>query len=161
MDRDIQRCQRKDSFCHSPLTTHCERIRFDLKHDSATFHRAKDVIIGTVNWQYALVYLDDHVVNSRTPSQHVEQAATVSRLMKSAGPILKWKKCFFRTDAMDYLRHKIRPGTRQVTTKTTVAIRFFKPRTFMSKKRFVLNLCSMERRYVPCSIRTAARSTRQ
>lgn len=75
------------------------------------------------------------VVFLQTTSQHVEQVATVLRLMKNAGLTLKLEKYFFITDAIEYVAHAIRSGTLKLATKITDVIRGFRPATNINKIR--------------------------
>lgn len=86
-----------------------KQMPFGLKNASAAFQRATDEILATEKFQYALVHLKDVFVLSQTPSQHIEEVATVLRLMKCVGFTLNLKKSFFFTDAINYLRHRIPP----------------------------------------------------
>lgn len=43
------------------------RMLFGLKNAPVTFQRAINVILTTVNWQYALVYIEDVIIFSSTP----------------------------------------------------------------------------------------------
>lgn len=115
-----------------------------------------DVILATVGRKYALVYLTDVFVCLKTPSQHIEQAATVLRLMKSARLILKLKKSFFISNAIHYLGHTIRLGLLKVATKTTDAIYGFKPPPNTSELRFFLGCCNVYGRLLPVSVLVAA-----
>lgn len=51
--------------------------------------------------QYDVEHLDVVILFLITQSQHIEQADLVLRLSNSAGIMLKLKKCFFLTDAID------------------------------------------------------------
>lgn len=48
---------------YSPMT-------FGLNNAPATFQRAMDVILSTLQWQHALVYLDDIILSSPTSGDH-------------------------------------------------------------------------------------------
>lgn len=72
-----------------------KRMPFGLKNAPGTSQRVVDVILATVKWQFALVYLDDVIVFSSSLEDHVEHVATVLRLLKDAGVTLKLKSVPF------------------------------------------------------------------
>ncbi len=47
-----------------------KRMPFGLKNAPSTFRRAIDMILATVKWQFAIVYLDDIIIFSRTSEEH-------------------------------------------------------------------------------------------
>ena len=61
---------------------------FGLKNSPATFQRATDIILAQVKWQYALVYLDDVIVYSKTVEEHFAHLKYVLTLIKETGIIL-------------------------------------------------------------------------
>lgn len=82
-------------------------MSFGLNNAPATFQRAMDVILASVEWQFAIVYIDDIIILSRLPEQHLEHTEEVLRLMKKAGMTIKLKKCHFFCESIDYLEHVI------------------------------------------------------
>lgn len=70
-----------------------------------------DGIFASVPWQFAVVYMDDIVVFSKLPKNHIEQGRCVLRKLYKAGVTLKLKKGKFFTETIDYLGHVIRPGS--------------------------------------------------
>lgn len=78
-----------------------KQMLFGLKNSLETIQLAMDVILSTVRWKYAPVYLNLVVAFSQTPSQHIEQVTTVLRFMRSAGLTLNLKKYFFFTDTIN------------------------------------------------------------
>lgn len=107
-----------------------------------------EVILSTVKRHCALVYLDDVFVMSEMPLQHIEQVATVLRMVSSAGLTLKLKKCFIFTDAIDFIGHTICPGTVKVATKKTNAIQSFRLPTTIREPPLFLGLCNVYRQFV-------------
>lgn len=108
------------------------RIPLGLKNAPATFQRAVDILLMTVKWQFALVYLEDIVTFSTTPRQHIEHTKKVLGLLSKAGVSLKLKKCRFFTTTIDYLGHVIRPGRLEIASHTGDAIRGLKPSTILT-----------------------------
>lgn len=66
---------------------------FGLNNSPATVQTAMDVILVSVQWQLASVYLNDTVVFSKSSADHIEQASCVLRLIYEAGVTLKLIKC--------------------------------------------------------------------
>lgn len=92
---------------------------FVRKSALSTFQHAMDVILLTVNWQFALIYLYDIVMLSKSVSNNLSRHCLVLGLLSDAGMSLKLKKCFIFVDKVDYLSHviklgKLRFGTRRL-----------------------------------------------
>lgn len=60
------------------------RMPFGLKKESGTFQRADGVTLLPVKLQYALIYLNDIVMFSRSPSENIAQVRQVLKLSKNA-----------------------------------------------------------------------------
>jgi Reverse transcriptase (RNA-dependent DNA polymerase) len=76
------------------FVTHCgihrfKRMPFGLCNAPATFQRALDMILAKVKWNYALIYLDDVIIYSRTVEEHMTHLDEVLGLLRSAGASLK------------------------------------------------------------------------
>jgi len=132
------------------------RMPFGLKNAPATFQRVMDVILSSVRWQFALVYLDDIFVFSTTVEDHFDHVRTVLGLLKDAGVTLRLDKCHFFSEAVDYLGHVVRPGRLAVSSKTCDAVRCFKPLRSTTDVRSFLGLCNVFRRFVPNFARVSA-----
>lgn len=59
---------------------HSVQMRFDLVNDMGTFQHAVNVVRSPVEWQRALVYLDDIVIFSRSQCDHVQHVERVLSL---------------------------------------------------------------------------------
>lgn len=127
------------------------RMPFGLRNAPGTFQRTMDVILSTVKWQFALVYLDDIVVFSRTPVEHIDHVRHVLTLLHDDGVILKLKKCRFFTDTIDYLSHVIRPRRSEIASHTTDAIRGLQTPTSPTELRSFLGLCNVSAASYPTS----------
>lgn len=114
-----------------------------------------DIILSTEMCQYALVYLDTIFVLFQKLAQHIQQAATVLRLIRSAGLTMKLNKCFFYPGAINYLGHTVHPITLKTPAKTTDAVRGFRPSTNIWEVRSFLSFCHEYRRFVSNIVKTA------
>lgn len=81
---------------------------FSLKNAQTTSHRATDLMLVSVQWQFALVYLDDIVIFSKSPADHIEQDRRVSRMIYEFGVSLKLKKGKFFAETIHHLSHVLR-----------------------------------------------------
>ena len=89
---------------------------YGLCNAPTTFQHLMQNCLGELNLMYALIYLDDVIVYSKTEDEHlVHLRAVLERFMEN-GLKLKPSKCnFFRTE-INYLGHKVsvagmEPGT--------------------------------------------------
>lgn len=57
------------------------RMPSGLKNVPGTFLRAMDVILSSGKWQFALVYLDDMVLFSRIPDEHIDHVQQILTLL--------------------------------------------------------------------------------
>lgn len=72
---------------------HFTCMPFGLKNAPVTFQLVVDIRVSSVNWQFALAYLDKLVIFSQTPRKHVNHTRLVLRLLMKAGLTWKLKKC--------------------------------------------------------------------
>lgn len=80
------------------LTSNCRphlfmKMAFGLKNALATFQMAMNVIVASVRWLLAVIYLDDIAVFSQSPMGRIEQVQRVMRLLYEAGVTPKLNKC--------------------------------------------------------------------
>jgi len=132
------------------------RMPFGLKTAPSTFQRAADIVLASVRWQFALVYLDDIIVYSSQVEDHYRHLDTVFRLLKDAGFTLRLEKCEFFQESVDYLGHIVAPGQLKVQSRACEAVaRTVEPETVTQMRSF-LGLCNVYRRFVPNFARIAA-----
>ena len=85
----------------------CERMPFGLCNAPATFQRLMQNCLGELNPTYCLIYLDDVIVYSKTPSDHLLRMRVVFDRLREHGLKLKPSKCdLFKTE-INYLAHHV------------------------------------------------------
>lgn len=94
-----------------------------------------DVILFIVKWQFAPVYLNDIVIFSMTPEQHLGHVREIPSLFYNAGATLKLKKCHFFTNTIDDLGHVISSKRLILASHTKDDSRKLKPQTSLSVLR--------------------------
>lgn len=65
---------------------------FGLNNAPETFQCAMDIILASVKWQFALVYLDGVLVFSNSSDENIAQVCLVVTLLRDAGVALKLQK---------------------------------------------------------------------
>ena len=83
------------------------RMPYGLCNAPATFQRLMQNCLGKLNLQYALIYLDDVIVYSRTPEEHLKWLQAVLDRFALNGLKLKPSKCHFFKESLTYLGHEI------------------------------------------------------
>lgn len=101
------------------------RMSFGLNNAPATFQMAIGVILDSVKWKFALVYIYYVVVFSNTEEDHNVHVRSVLTLLRNEGVSLKLKKFFLFHNKIEYLGHFIIPGSSEVAPQVTDAIQKF------------------------------------
>jgi hypothetical protein len=92
---------------------------FGRSNAPATFQRFVDITLSGLTWKTCLVYLDDIIVFSKTPAEHMAHLDALLHRLYRAGLTLNLKKFHFIKETVDYLGHVIRPGHLSVAEKYT------------------------------------------
>ena len=92
------------------------RMPYGLCDALATFQRLMQNCLRELNLTYALIYLDDMIVFSRTGEEHLHRLRVVFGRFLEHGLKLKPSKCHFLQDEITFLGHEIsadgmKPGT--------------------------------------------------
>ena len=82
--------------------------------------------LGELNLTYVLIYLDDVIIFSRTPEEHLIRLQAVLERFLEHGLKLKLSKCHFFWMEIDYLGHKVSkdrmiPGTDNIKSIAEMA----------------------------------------
>ena len=114
------------------------RMPYGLCNAPATFQHLMQNCLGELNLTYALIYLDDMIVYSKTEEEHLVHLRAVLERFMEHGLKLKPSKCnFFRTE-ISYLGHKVsvarmEPGTDGLKGITEIA----PPATYTQVRKFL------------------------
>ena len=92
----------------------CERMPFGLTNAPATFQRLMESCLGELNLSWCIIYLDDIIVFSQTPEEHLVRLQAVFDKLKAGGLNLKPSKCELFKKQINYLGHVV--GQEGVTT---------------------------------------------
>ena len=85
----------------------CHRMPFSPCNAPATFQRLMQNYLGELNLTYCLIYLDDVIVYSKTPAEHLQRMQVIFDCLREHGLKLMPTKCdLFRTELI-YLAHHV------------------------------------------------------
>ena len=83
----------------------CERMPFRLTNAPATFQQLMENCLGDLNLNWCIIYLDDVIIFSKTPEEHIQRLRGVFQKLWEAGLKLKPSKCEFLKTRISYLGH--------------------------------------------------------
>ena len=92
------------------------RMPYSLCNTPATLQHLMQNCLGELNLMYALIYLDDMIIYSKTEDEHLVRLRAVLERFMENGLKLKLSKCNFFRMEINYLGHKVsvarmEPGT--------------------------------------------------
>ena len=113
------------------------RMPYGLCNAPVTFQRLMQNCLRELNLTYALIYLDDVIVFSRTEDEHLHRLQVVFGRFLEHGLKLKPSKCHFLQDEITFLGHEIsadgmRPGTANLKAIAEMA----PPKTYTQIRHF-------------------------
>ena len=85
----------------------CKRMPFGLTNAPATFQRLMESCLRDLHLNWCIIYLDDVIVFSKTPKDHIERLHGVFHKLFLAGLKLKPRKCQFFKSKIAYLGHTV------------------------------------------------------
>jgi hypothetical protein len=101
------RSRRFLAFITEDGTFQYRRVPFGVKIAPAHFQRAIDKILAKYRCDFALAYIDDIVIYSRSFEQHVMHVSLVLQALEDVGMTLDHLKCHFGYDSIQLLGHRI------------------------------------------------------
>ena len=126
----------------------CDRMPFGLCNAPATFQRLMQSCLGELNLTYCLIYLDDVIVFSQTPQEHLQRMRVVFDRLREHGLKLKPSKCDIFKGEINYLAHHVsKEGVRPSQRNLTSIAECPPPDTFTKIRAFV-GLVGHYRRFI-------------
>ena len=121
---------------------------FGLCNAGATFQRLMDMVMAGLNFEICLIYLDDIIIYSTTPEQHIERLRAVLTRLRGAGLKLKPSKCDVMRSSVEFLGHRVSAdGIEPHPQKISAVTDWPTPETLRELRAF-LGLCGYYRRFV-------------
>ena len=123
------------------------KMPFGLRNAAQTFQRFMDQVLRGVPSAY--VYIDDVLIASPTPEQHLEDLRTVFQRLTVNGIVINPNKCLFGVHALDFLGHHIdRHGITPLPDKVQAVRDFPQPQSQRQLRRFI-GLVNFYHRFLP------------
>ena len=123
------------------------RMPFGLRNAAQTFQRFMDQILHGLPSVY--VYIDDVLIASPTPEQHLKDLRAVFTRLAAHGIIINSNKCLFGASSLKFLGHHIdRHGISPVPEKVQVIRDFPQPQSQRQLRRFI-GLVNFYHRFLP------------
>ena len=111
------------SFTIGPLGFYeCVQMPFGLTNALATFQCLMESCLGEMHLKWCIIYLDDIIVFSKTPEEHIERLRGVFKKLSAAGLRLMPSKCEFFKSRITYLGHIVSKDGIETEKKRVIAI---------------------------------------
>ena len=111
---------------------------FGLTNAPATFQRLMENCLGDLHLNWCIIYLDDIIVYSKTPEEHIKRLRGVFKKLSKAGLKLKPRKCEFFKEKIAYLGHIISKEGIETDPKKIVAVKLWpQPETVTQVRKFL------------------------
>ena len=101
----------------------CVQMPFGLTNAPATFQHLMETCLGEMCLEWCIIYLDDIIVCSKTPDEHIERLRGVFEKLSTAGLRLKLSKCDFFKSQFTYLGHIVSKNGIETDPKKIEAIK--------------------------------------
>ena len=121
---------------------------FGLCNAPATFQRLMDQVLGNLRYEYALVYLDDVMVHSKTFDEHLVHLEAVLSCLQKASLACKLKKCSFAQESTVYLGHVVSGKGIEPEPAKIEAVKEIAPPKNVKEIRMFLGFVGYYRRFV-------------
>ena len=113
----------------------CVKMPFGLTNAPATFQRLMETCLGDLHLNWCIIYLNDVVIFSKSPEEHIQRLDAVLTKIKDAGLKLKPSKCEFFKCRIAYLGHIVSDkGIEMDPKKIEAILKWPVPRQYMMFK---------------------------
>ena len=127
----------------------CECMPFGLTNAPATFQRLMESCLDELHLNWCIIYLDDIIVFSRTPEEHLHWLQAVFNKLEAADLKLKPSKCDLFRQQINYLGHVISKEGISTDPKKIMAVTEQPQTTTVTELRSFLGFVSYYRRFIP------------
>ena len=127
----------------------CECMPFRLTNTPATFQRLMESCLGQLHLNWCIIYLDDIIVFSRTPEEHLHRLKAVISKLRAAGLKLKPTKYDLFKQQINYLGHVVSKEGVSTDPDKITAVTEWPQSTTLHEVRSFLGFVIYYRRFIP------------
>ena len=133
----------------------CVWMPFRLTNALATFQRLMESCLGELHLQYCIIYLDDIIIFSKTPEEHLKRLRMVFEKLSESGLKLKPSKCEFFKCRLQYLGHIVSESGIKTNPKKIEVIQKWPIPTNITETRSFLGLCNYYHKFIKNYVKIA------
>ena len=122
---------------------------FGLCNAPATFQRLMEQVLRGLQWEIAVLYIDDIIVFGDTVKSHLQRLGLVLSRLKAAGLKLKPSKCDLLRRRVPFLGHIVSATGIEVDPEKIRKVREWPAPANLTQLRSFVGLCAYYRRFVP------------
>ena len=128
---------------------------FGLTNAPSVFQDLMNHVLRGIRNKYAMAYIDDILVYSRTYEDHIKHLTEVFRRLEKAKLKLKLSKCEFFKSRVNYLGHVISDKGIEPNPEKVVKVRAMKPPTAVREVRGFLGAVGYYMKFIECFAKIA------
>ena len=123
------------------------RTPFGLKNAGQDFQRMMDAILGDL--PFCFVYLDDVLVFSHSPEEHLEHLEVIFKILSDNGLVVNRPKCVLGQTSLEFLGYGVDEHGVTPLEDRVQAIKEIAPPTTVKELQRFLGMINYYRRFVP------------
>ena len=127
----------------------CVWMPFGLTNAPAMFQCLMETCLGEMHLKWCIIYLDDIIVFSKTPEEHIERLRGVFEKLTAAGLRLKPSKCKFFKSRVTYLGHIVSKDGIETDPKKIEAIKKWPVPKTVTEVRSFLGFMNYYCKFIP------------
>ena len=127
----------------------CVWMPFGLTNAPATFQHLMETCLGEMHLKWCIIYLDDIIVFSKTPEEHIERLRGVFEKLTAADLRLKPSKCEFFKSQVKYLGHIVSKDGIETDPKKIEGIEKWPVPKMVTEVRSFLGFMNYYRKFIP------------
>ena len=121
---------------------------FRLTNSGASFQRLMGDILRGLEYRFALIYIDDIIIFSKSVEEHLSHLEEVFRRLREVNVKLNPKKCNFVKQKVEYLGHVVTPDVISPNPDKVRVVQEFPTPSNLKELRNFLGVANYYRRFV-------------